>query len=139
MPLPEPQRPPPPPPPPLSPTSVARLGVFNEQMLLAAAQQQAEQQGRLQTQQQQAAELPAQPQPQPLLPLPPAPVQQPVVDVPAGLPPVSLASAASAASLTGGNGHSPFAALANGIAAASSSPFGAARRLSLDGSLAGLR
>jgi hypothetical protein len=104
--------------------------VFNEQMLLAATQQQAEQQ------------LPAEPssQPQPLLP--PAPVHQtlpPVLDVPAGLPPVSLVSAASIASLNGANGHSPFAMLASGIAAASSSPFGAARRLGLDGALAGIR
>jgi hypothetical protein len=52
---------------------------------------------------------------------------------------VSLVSAAIIASLNGANGHSPFAMLASGIAAASSSPFGAARRLGLDGALAGIR
>ncbi|KAL4448046.1 hypothetical protein ABPG75_005265 [Micractinium tetrahymenae] len=129
--------------PPLSPTSAARLGVFNEQMLLAAAAHQAEQQARLQAQaagQRQmsaglASSLPGSPA-QPSLA-----ASLPVVEVPAGLPPVALAPPA-AGHYSGlarhTSGHSPLSALASAVsaaaaaAAAGSSAFSPVRQLSVE-------
>lgn len=127
--------------PPLSPTSAARLGAFNEQMRLAVAAHQADQQARQQGQpaEQQAPAAGIFPQPgspgQPGLDASLA-----VVEVPAGLPPVALTPRAAGA-YQGlphpTSGHSPLSALANAVsaaaaaAAAASSPFSPARQLSL--------
>ncbi|KAI3438424.1 hypothetical protein D9Q98_000855 [Chlorella vulgaris] len=73
----------------LSPISTARLGAFNQQMMMAAAAHEAEQRHT----QQQAQQLLGQ-------------------GVPAGLPPPPLSPAPPI------TGHSPFAALASGISAA---------------------
>lgn len=131
---------------PLSPTSAARLGVFNEQMLLAAAAHQAEQLAREQAQA--AGQHPGQHQATAALPpLPGSPGQPdtagslPVLQVPAGLPHVALPPRAALSALPAmqrlASGHSPLSALADAVsaaaaaAAAGSGPLSPIRQLSL--------
>lgn len=126
---------------PLSPTSAARLGVFNEQMLLAAAAHQAKQQARQQVQAVGQYPAAAGHLLQPGSPAQPGlAASLPVVEVPAGLPPVAL-TPRTAGAYPGmpphTSGHSPLSALANAVsaaaaaAAAGSGPFSPVRQLSM--------